>query len=106
MQPCVNCSTDWPRRAARLVRRSRLENPVGSRSKSSKAFQIACTMGSAKRRAELLEGLLGENAVVCDGLCFQEAAVGLEAHLPESGQVSQAFPDVEILGVVDGRLCT
>jgi hypothetical protein len=38
--------------------------------------------------------------------CFQEAAVGLEADLPQSGQVLQTLPDIEIFGVVDGRLGT
>jgi len=53
---------------------------------------------------ELLESLLGENAVVGDGLDLQEATVGRKADLPKSRQVPQAFPDIEILGVVDRRL--
>jgi hypothetical protein len=53
---------------------------------------------------ELLKGLLGEDTVMRDGLCLQEATVGRKADLPESGQVPQAFADVEIVGVVDGRL--
>ena len=53
---------------------------------------------------ELLEGLLGENAVVRDGLDVQEATVGRKADLPESGEVPEAFADIKILGVVNGRL--
>jgi hypothetical protein len=53
---------------------------------------------------QLLEGILSKNAVVRDDLCFHEAAVGLEADLPQRGQVSQALSDIEIAGVVDGCL--
>src|SRR5262249_9797820 len=53
---------------------------------------------------ELVEGLLGENAVVRDGLDVQEATVGRKADLPESGEVPEAFADIKILGVVNGRL--
>ena len=35
MPPCVNWSPGWPHKAARWLRRSRLENPVGNRSKTS-----------------------------------------------------------------------
>ena len=39
-----------------------------------------------------------------NGLDLQEATVGRKADLPKSRQVPQAFPNIEILGVVDGRL--
>jgi hypothetical protein len=32
----------------------------------------------------------------------QQASVGGEADLPQSGQVGQSFPDSEVAGVVDG----
>jgi hypothetical protein len=38
---------------------------------------------------------------VRDGLDFQEATIGRKADLPESGQVPQAFPDIEIHGMVE-----
>jgi hypothetical protein len=101
---------------ARFVRSARLENPVGSRSKSSRAFQIACTIGSGKAESrsslpvhdagpiELLEGLFGKNRIMRDALRLKEEAVGLEADLPEYGQVAPTFSDVEVARIVGGGL--
>lgn len=50
------------RKAARLLRRSRLENPVGSRSKTSSAFQIACAIAKP-RLARSTRRSVGDSAV-------------------------------------------
>ena len=91
-----------------------MENPVGSTSKSSRAFQIACTVGEAESRGslpvhhagpiELLKGVFGKNAVMRDALRLKEATVGLKADLPKCGQVAQTLSDVEVACVVDSRL--
>jgi len=41
---------------------------------------------------------------VADLFNAQQASVGLEADLPQCGQIGQSFPDPEISGVVDRRL--
>jgi len=41
---------------------------------------------------------------VADGLDVEETPVGVEADLPERGQVDQPLADLEVGGVVDGRL--
>jgi hypothetical protein len=51
-----------------------------------------------------LEGACALDRVVADGLDAEEASVGLEADLPQGGQVVQPFADAEVAGVVDGRL--
>ena len=77
----------WPRKAARLFRRSRLEKPVGNRPKTSKAFQVLHhRIGVAKScsplfvhyagTSELLEDLFGENAVMRYALGLQQTPVG------------------------------
>ncbi len=43
------------------------------------------------------------DGVMAELLDAQQAPVGVEADLPQSGQIGQPFPDPEIAGVVDGR---
>ena len=50
---------------------------------------------------DLLEGPGGGDRVVAEPLSGEEAPVGLEADLPQLGQVPQPFADREIPGVVD-----
>src|SRR5664280_3431829 len=42
--------------------------------------------------------------VVVESLDALQAPVGLEADLPQCGQIHKTFPDVEVVGVVDGGL--
>jgi hypothetical protein len=50
----------------------------------------------------LLEGLLGEEAIMTDVFDLEQTAVGLKANLPQCGQVAQTLADVKVAGVVDG----
>jgi len=51
-----------------------------------------------------VKGLGFGDRVVADLLDAQQAPVGVEADLPQCGQIGQSFPDTEIAGVVDRRL--
>ena len=42
--------------------------------------------------------------VVAESFEAQQAPAGGEADLPQGGQVSQPFADLEVIGVVDGGL--
>ena len=53
---------------------------------------------------DVSEGDLADGGVVADLLDVEETPVGVEADLPECGQVVEPFPDGEIAGVVDGGL--
>ena len=53
---------------------------------------------------DLIEGTLADCTVVADSLDIEKTSVGLEANLPQCGQVVQSFADLEVAGVVDGRL--
>ena len=52
----------------------------------------------------LVERVLADGAVVADCLEVQQTSVGLEADLPQSGQVVQPLGDGEVAGVVDDGL--
>ena len=54
---------------------------------------------------DVLEAILGEDAVMAEALDFEEAAIGGKTNLAQLGQVDQALADAEVVGVVDGRLC-
>src|SRR6185436_2463780 len=57
-----------------------------------------------ERLNDLLERILADCTVVADSLDVEETSVGLEANLPQCGQVVQSFADLEVVSVVDGRL--
>src|SRR5215212_590973 len=47
---------------------------------------------------------LANCTVVADSLNVKETSIGLEAYLPQSGQVVQSFADIEVPSLVDRRL--
>ena len=47
------------------------------------------------------EGFRGPDRVVAESLDAEQAPVGGDADLPQRGQISQPFPDAEVVGVVD-----
>jgi len=51
---------------------------------------------------DLTKRVFAHGAIVADRLDVQETSVGLEADLPQGGQIMQPFADVEVAGVVDG----
>jgi hypothetical protein len=53
---------------------------------------------------DLIERTLADCTVVADSLDVEQTSVGLEANLPQCGQVGQSLADLEIASVVDGRL--
>src|SRR4051794_10474169 len=57
-----------------------------------------------ERLNDSIELSLADCTVVADSLDVQETSVGLEADLPQSGQVVQSLAEVEVTSVVDGRL--
>ena len=79
-----------------------MEKPRGKRRKTNKALNKACTRGSAKRKA--LACVFADPAIVAESLDVQETSVGLEADLPQSGEIMQPFVDLEVTRVVDGGL--
>src|SRR5262249_5137185 len=52
----------------------------------------------------LLECILADCTVMADSLDVEKTPVGLEANLPQCGQVVQSLADLEVPSVVDGRL--
>ena len=53
---------------------------------------------------DLIECILADCTVVADSLDIEKTSVGLEANLPQCGQVVQSLADLEVPSVVDGRL--
>ncbi len=53
---------------------------------------------------DVVERGFADGGVVADSLDVEETSVGVEADLPECGQVVQPFADAEVAGVVDGGL--
>ncbi len=53
---------------------------------------------------DVVERGFADGRVVADSLDVEETSVGVEADLPECGQVVQPFADAEVAGVVDGGL--
>jgi hypothetical protein len=51
-----------------------------------------------------VKALLADRAVVADPLDVEQTSVGSEADLPECGKVVKALADIEVPGVVNGRL--
>ena len=51
-----------------------------------------------------IESTLAHCTVVADSPDVEKTSVGLEANLPQCGQVVQSLADLEVSGVVDGRL--
>ena len=91
-------------------------NPWGRSRKTSRAWSSAWARASAKRSPATRtplgdhgvvdggEGFVASGRVVAESLDVEQAPVGGEADLAECGQVGQSFPDVEVVGVVDGGL--
>ena len=53
---------------------------------------------------DLLKSVFAERAIMADALDVQKASVGVEADLPQGGEVVQPFADGEVAGVVDRGL--
>ena len=53
---------------------------------------------------DLPKRLFAYRAIQADCLDVQQTSVGLKADRPQRGQVMQPFADVEVPGVVEGRL--
>ena len=56
------------------------------------------------RVLQLLEGALADGAIGRDCLDVEQTSVGLKADLSQQREVLEALADVEVAGVVDGRL--
>src|SRR5579871_2154041 len=56
------------------------------------------------RLIEPAEGVLAQGAILADRLDVQQTSVGLEADLPQGGQVHQPLAQAEVARVVDGSL--
>src|SRR5438105_467050 len=56
------------------------------------------------RTIHTLKGGFGQHTVMADLLDFEQTSVGLEADLPQGGQVREPLADVEIARVVHGDL--
>jgi len=52
----------------------------------------------------LLQGRFAEGTVVAESLDVEEASVGLEADLPQRGEVWQPLAEGEVAGIIDGGL--
>jgi hypothetical protein len=53
---------------------------------------------------DLIEDPLGQETVLTEGLDLEQSAVGGKADGPQGGQVGEAPPDAEVMGVVDRGL--
>ena len=56
------------------------------------------------RFVDTAERVFADGTVLADPLDVQQTSIGLEADLPQSGQVTQPFADAEVARVVDRRL--
>src|SRR6187455_2588015 len=56
------------------------------------------------RLIDTAERVFAHGTVLADPLDVQETSIGLEADLPQGGQVTQPFADAEVARVVDRRL--
>ena len=56
------------------------------------------------RSDDLIESIFADRAVVAETLDVEQTSVGLEADLPQGGQVLQPLADAEVARVVDGGL--
>ena len=56
------------------------------------------------RAVDGMERIFGQHAIMAQALDFQQSAVGRKAYFAQLRQVVQPLADVEVVGVVDGRL--
>jgi hypothetical protein len=116
MRPGVMVGSDCPVRTASCSRRSRLAKPQGSRRNQTRRRHSASTRRSVVRSAEVrcpltstgqvqpLHRAFSHRAVVAETFDCEKTSVGRKADVPQRRQVPQPLADVEVAGVVDGRL--
>ena len=56
------------------------------------------------RTIQLVHRFFSHRAVVAEMFDLEKTSVGLEAYLPQRGQVTQPLAEVKVASVVDGRL--
>src|SRR5258708_19336153 len=80
--------------------------PQSVHARIGKAQPGGALAGGLDRAVDLLEGVLGEDAIMAEPLHFEQPAVRRKADFAQLGQVAQTLADGEVVGVVYGGFGT